>query len=117
MPRSSIFGMVMPWCFPRCGTGGSQEQAAPAGPPDSKAKRSSGGGGGGGRVESIDNLTTVPLDLYVDLMKAGQRAKRRGSHELSHRPSETLPVLVRGGSMPLRSGRSDRPVLVKSGTM
>jgi hypothetical protein len=35
----------------------------------------------------IDSVTTLPYDLYRDLVRAGRRAKARGQHEYHESPS------------------------------
>merc|ERR1719277_1548067 len=49
-----------------------------------------------GREVQIDKTTSIPMDLYQDLLKAGERVKNGGQHQLKgHRSSK--PHLVNSG--------------------
>lgn len=43
----------------------------------------------------IDKTTTIPHDLYMDLMRAGERAKNAGQHQLKgHRVGKPRLVIM-----------------------
>mmetsp|Transcript_17526 Transcript_17526/g.40806 ORF Transcript_17526/g.40806 Transcript_17526/m.40806 type:complete len:123 (-) Transcript_17526:191-559(-) len=57
------------------------------------------GGSRMGKVVSVDNMTSVPSNLYEELVRAGEQARERGQHRLiEYTPSESSRSSSQGSS-------------------
>eukprot|EP00440_Ansanella_granifera_P038325 gb/GFBE01041583.1/.p1 GENE.gb/GFBE01041583.1/~~gb/GFBE01041583.1/.p1 ORF type:complete len:106 (+),score=22.07 gb/GFBE01041583.1/:1-318(+) len=87
MPSGKIFGFLSRfyprWCVPACGNYSSYHDNPEEGWPHGleKVERLH-----GSKQVNIDRSTTVPQELYCNMLKAGEQAKQRGQHELKAKP-------------------------------